>query len=206
MGLQAFDPSLYREEYVPQRLARLEVCVHACYGQLKLRADAATPSMLDLGAAKLEFADTEILTGIALEAGLMANRTLLNFVGIKLENNGIENKSYALTVAEFGLPFAPLAAASNILAPDVPANAMKGIWTESLATASRSSAHFTSTGATIRVARIGFACYATSLLVRKYFYDALGEIAPPSLITDQVRPTVLGDPCWHSVDPGNVLC
>ncbi|MBR7989532.1 hypothetical protein KDX04_27250 [Burkholderia cenocepacia] len=206
MGLQSFDASLYKDEYVPQRLARLEVCVHACYAQLKLRADEPTSSALDLGAATLQFADTEILTGIALEAGLMANRTLLNFVGIKLENNGIENKPYALTVAEFGLPFAPLAAACNILTPEVPAEDMKDIWTESLATASRSSAHFTSVGATIRVARIGFACYATSLLVRQYFYNALGEAAPPSLITPQVRPTTRGDMCWHTVDPQDRVC
>lgn len=199
MGIDSFEPSKYKMEYVPQRLAALEVCVHACYTVLNRTDDNAAPSRIDLGVSTLLFSDTSVLTGIAIDAGLVANRSLLNFVGIKLHDGGLVSESYALTVEKFSLPLVPLSTAKNILLPDIPASEMNNIWIESLRTASKSAAHFTENGAMILVARLGFACYATSLLVRKHFYQALNESEPNSIITPEVRPSL--DGCWDYVDP-----
>ena len=86
----------------------------------------------------------------------------------------------------------------------IPAAEMLNIWVEALNTASKSAAHFTDAGATIRVARLGFACYATSKLVRRYFFDATRTPGPDSLVSLEVEPRFGG--VWDSVDPTlNVL-
>ncbi|ASL43975.1 hypothetical protein bAD24_I10815 [Burkholderia sp. AD24] len=206
MGLRPFEPNIYKMEYVPQRLAALEVCVHACYAALKRRIDQPTPTCVDFGVVGLGFANPDILLGIALDAGLIANRTLLNFVGIKLDNHDLTNKEYALTISKFELPHVDVDLAIKILESDgIPAAEMRRIWIDSLRVASGSAAHFTANGAEIHVARIGFACYATSLLVREYFFRMLDEAIPESLITEQVRPTLRGDHSWHYVDPSHGL-
>jgi hypothetical protein len=60
MGLQSFHPNLYLMEYVPQRLAAVEVCVHACYAALKRNSDEPTPASFDLNCSSLQFADQSV--------------------------------------------------------------------------------------------------------------------------------------------------
>ena len=202
MGIQQFDPKNYRLDYVPQRLAALDVCVLACHSVLSSRV--SDPLELNFGSSKLSLPDSNLLIGIAIDAGLLANRTLLNFLGIKLSNGSLVNESYALTIEKFSLQLVPLADACKVLEPMIPAAEMLNIWVEALNTASKSAAHFTDAGATIRVARLGFACYATSKLVRRYFFDATRTPGPDSLVSLEVEPRFGG--VWDSVDPTlNVL-
>ena len=208
MGLRPFEPNIYKMEYVPQRMAALEVCVHACYAALKRHIDEPTPTSLDLGAVSLGFPESDTLLGIVLDAGLIANRTLLNFVGIKLDNHDLANKEYALTISKFELPPVKVDIAIEILKfQGIPPAEMRRIWIESLRVASSSAAHFTADVAEIHVARMGFAFDATSLLLRAYFFQVLDVPMPESLITEEVRPRLDGDPCWHSVDPSiGLMC
>jgi hypothetical protein len=85
MGIQAFDPSKYELDYIPQRLISLEACVLACHSVLSDKV-ATTPLLLDLGSSKLQQPDLGLFINLAFDAGLVANRTLMNFLGLKLEN------------------------------------------------------------------------------------------------------------------------
>ena len=198
MGLLPFSRSKYEIEYVPQRLRSLDVCVVACHAVLSGTVED-TPSILDFGAGRIELPNLKLMVDLAIDAGLMANRTLLNFVGIKLDNGGLVTKSYALTIKKYGLSLTSVADAAQVLEPKVPAAMMTSIWVEALSTASNSIAHFTDDGATIRVAQLGYASYATSLLVRSKFYDALGLEAPASLIPIGKEPSSGG--IWDGFDP-----
>ena len=202
MGIQSFDSANYRVEYVPQRLASLEACVIACYAVLS--AEVQKKAELNLGSIKLSLPDSRLFVDIAIDSGLVANRTLLNFLGIKLDNGNLISQSYALTIEKFSLPLVSVADACAILEPDIPSVEMRRIWLEALSTASKSTAHFTEAGATIRVARLGFACYATSRLVRQKFFDATGTVEPNSIIHSDLIPKFGG--VWDVVDPNlNVL-
>lgn len=203
MGLQEFDPTNYELDYIPQRLRTLELCVVSCYAMLNGKVDS-TPLHIDLGTSKISEPNLRLFVDTVIDAGLVANRTLLNFIGIKLNNNNLINEEYALTVTKFGLPLTPVADAITILSPPLfsPAlfaDELRKIWVEVLNTASKSTAHFTEKGGTIRVARLGFASYATSLVVRKYFYQALGKAEPDTLIEEDIKPKFGG--VWDSVDP-----
>jgi hypothetical protein len=203
MGIQQFDPANYRVEYVPQRLASLEACVIACYTVLS--AEVQKQAELNMGSIKLSLPDSKLFVDIAIDAGLVANRTLLNFLGLKLDNGQLINQSYALTIEKFSLPLVSVADACTVLEPEITSVEMRRIWLEALNTASKSTAHFTEAGATIRVARLGFACYATSKLVRQKFFSATGIVEPDSIIHSDIKPKFGG--VWDVVDPNiNVLC
>jgi hypothetical protein len=203
MGNKQFDPTTYRLEYIPQRLMSLEACVIACHTVLSSQVD--NPLDLDLGSSKLSLPDLSILVGIAIDAGLVANRTLLNFVGIKLDNGTLVNETYGLTIEEFSLPLVPINDACRVLEPAVPSTQMLQIWVEALKTASKSVAHFTEAGATISVARLGFACMATAELIRRQFFTATSTPGPDSIITPEVKPSFGG--VWNAADPlVNIQC
>jgi hypothetical protein len=204
MGIQEFDPSKYELDYVPQRLTSLEVCVMACHAMLSDKV-ASTPLRIDLGASKLEYLDLSVFVNLAIDAGLVANRTLMNFVGLKLQEGGLVNDASGLNVTKFGLPLTSPAAAQTILMPSIPEAEMRRIWLEALSTASKSIAHFTEKGAIILAARLGYACFATAELVRRDFYAALGKPAPITLLRADVLPR--HGTVWDSVDPRlNVRC
>ena len=137
MGLREFDPSLYELDYVPQRLRSLDVCILACFAALNGSVNS-TPLSIDLGCAMLESSDLRVFIDIAIDAGLVANRTLLNFMGIKLDNGGLVNDRYGLTIEEYGLSLTPVSDAINTLSPEIPSTELGRIWTEALNTASKS--------------------------------------------------------------------
>ena len=198
MGITRFDPTRYTVDYIPQRLRALEVCVLACHAVLS-DAVGATALDLDLGSSRLQQPDLSLMVGIAIDAGMVANRTLLNFMGLKLDNGQVVSESYALTIEKFSLPLVQMHSACQILAPGVPPDEMKRIWAEALTAASKSIAHLTEAGGTIRVARLGYACYATAKLLRKEFFQATGAAEPESLIPFAVEPRFGG--VWDAVDP-----
>lgn len=209
MGISAFDPvdtSNYDFQYVPHRLAALELCVVSCYRilsgallleeQYKPKVDLATP----FGHKPL--CSIEQFVGISIDAGLVALRTLLNFLGIKLDNNTLNEKKYAHTVDEHGLSLISVATACAVLEPIVTSTDLKAMLIEGLQTASKSSAHFTADGATISVERLGYACYATSLLIRQHYFDAKGLPQPAKCIPMEAKPDY-----WSGLkDPDDRMC
>jgi hypothetical protein len=161
--------------------------------------------MIDLGSSQIEQDDLQLFIDLAIDSGLVANRTLLNFMGIKLQNGDLVNENYGLNISEFELSVTDIASAQKILLPQIPELEMRNLWVEALSTASKSIAHFTVKGATISVARLGYACFGTAQLVRKDFYAALGKPAPRAILSREVQPR-LGT-CWDSVDPNiNKFC
>jgi hypothetical protein len=198
MGIVEFNPSRYRLDYVPQRLRALEVCVLACHSLLSGKADV-TPLVIDLGSSQINQDTLKLFIDLSIDAGLVANRTLLNFMGIKLENGGLSNVEDDVTISHFGLAPVSVSIAEQILLPTVPESYMRGLWVRALTTASKSVAHFTERGAVISAAGLGYACYATSKLVRKYFYDALVTEAPIELLNPDVQPK--HGTCWDAVEP-----
>lgn len=192
MGISAFDPndtSNYDFEYVPHRLAALEICVLSCFhvqaGELASAGNAPAPTVeLKNAFRSRALCSIDQFAGISIDAGLVALRTLLNFLGIKLDNNMLTAKKYAHTVEDHGLPLISVADATSILEPTVQAAKLEAIMLEALQAASKASAHFTQAGATIPVDRLGWACYAVSLLIRLYYFDAKGLTQPATLIPD----------------------
>lgn len=92
MGISPFDAtdtSNYEIEYIPQRLAALEICVHACYlalcGNLEEYGEEVPVVQRTSPFGPKPVCSLRQFVSIAIDAGLVANRTLLNFVGIKLE-------------------------------------------------------------------------------------------------------------------------
>jgi hypothetical protein len=202
MGLKPFDATNYRIEYIPQRLISLEACVIGCHTVLSNKMH--TPLTLHLGSSTLCQPDLSLFVGLTIDAGLVANRTLLNFLGIKLANGALTNESYALTIENFSLSLVSINDACRVLEPDVPSPNMRQIWVEALNTASKSVAHLTEAGSTIRVARLGFACFATSRLLRERFFRATSTPEPPTILPADVVPGFGG--VWDAVDPAlNVL-
>jgi hypothetical protein len=212
MGLSPFDPTdttNYEIDYIPQRLGTLEVCVHACYLVIsgRVTADGNAEQILQITSPfqPVPLCSPKQFVGIAIDAGLVANRTLLNFLGIKLDNGTLTEKSSALTVEKFGLALTPLSDATSILLPDTSADSLKNIWIEALTTASKSSAHFTAIGGKISVRRLGYACYATSLLVRQYFYKTQNKSEPPSYLPKYAVPQEMS--IWNNITDGSdVMC
>ncbi|WP_229008087.1 hypothetical protein [Methylophilus sp. Leaf408] len=203
MGLQQFDPTTYRFEYIPQRIASLETCIIACHTVLSSHVDM--PLDLNFGNTKLSLPDSNLIIGLAIDAGLIANRTLLNFMGLKLSNGSVINESYALTIERFSIPLTPVVDAFKILEPMIPSTEMHKIWAETLKVASKSAAHFTEDGATIQVARLGFACLATAKLVRHRFFNVTGTPEPHCIIPSDIEPKI--GSIWDAVDPTvNLFC
>ncbi|PLR26326.1 hypothetical protein PZBJ_05945 [Pantoea endophytica] len=197
MGINGFISDKYKMEYIPQRLLSLEACTLACHTILSGK-DKSTPFELDLGSSKLQQPDLSIFIGLALDAGIVANRTLLNFMGLKLDNHDIVNSGYTLNISKFSQPLVPVTDACRILKSNhFSEYEIKDMWIEALTVASKSIAHFTETGATISVAKLGIACYATSKLVRHYFFDAMSENQPQSIITPEIEPK--SDSLWGIV-------
>jgi len=187
MGLEVFDKNKYKKEYLPQRLQSLEACVLACYSILD-RQVLNNKLNINLGSHVLNQPDISLFVNVAIDSGLLANRALLNFMGIKLENHTIINADFALNIKSFDLLHVDLSSATKVLEPDISHQQLKLFWVESLQTASKSIAHFTHGGATVNVARLGYACFATSMLVRKYFYDTLSLNQPESIIPEKLTP------------------
>lgn len=198
LGVLEFDPFKYRLDYIPQRLRSLEVCVIACHSLISEMVDV-TPLAINLGSSEIKEDNLKLFVDLAIDAGLVANRSLLNFLGIKLADRGLVNMDDGITLSSFGLSLLPAATAKRVLTPEIPEDYMQTFWVEALTTASKSIAHFTEKGAIISAARLGFACYATGKLVREHFYDALGKPAPKTLLTPEVQPK-LGTR-WNWVDP-----
>ena len=203
MGLRAFNDLDYQEKYVPQKLASLEICVAACHSVLSNQV-AKGAVTLDFGSSTMHLANYDILIGIALDAGSVANRTLLNFLGLKLDNGIVEERAYGLTIENFSQPLLNLAVATKVLLPEIPEIEMKRLWADSLKVGSKSSAHFTADGAEIAVAHLAFACYATSKLVRTHFFQALNLSEPATLLNPKNTPTVMGKE-WGSIDPRSMI-
>jgi hypothetical protein len=202
MGIKTFDATSYRIDYIPQRLVSLEAWIIACHAVLSNKMQ--TPLTLNLGSSTLRQPDLSLFVGLAIDAGLVANRTLLNFLGIKLANGALTNESYALTIEKFSLALVSIADACRVLEPDVTPLHMHQIWVEALNTASKSVAHLTEAGSTIRVARLGFACFATSRLLRDRFFSATSTLEPPTILPADVVPRLGG--VWDAVDPAlNVI-
>jgi hypothetical protein len=206
MGITSFTTSnateMYQDVYIPQRLAALEMCVIACYSVLSDKADSTTLS-LNFGSSSLTQLNSNTLTQILMDAGLVANRTLLNFMGVKLENGQLKNIDYALNIESFGLTKIPVATATQISLPEIPAVNMEKIWLKALRTASQASAHFTKEGAQTLICEVGFACFATSKLVRQHFYSAKSLTPPSSLIPASMEPKFGG--VWDAVEP-QLMC
>jgi len=213
MGILAFDPSdttNYDFRYVPHRLAALELCVLSCYyvqaGEL-LKASDEPISTVELknvfGSRPL--CSIEQFVGISIDAGLVALRTLLNFLGIKLDNHALTAQTIAHTVEKHGLPLISVSTATSVLEPTKPAADLEAMLLEALQTASKSSAHFTDDGATISVERLGWACYAVSLLIRRHYFDAKGLAQPATCIPDDAE---ANPKKWHDSlhGPHTMMC
>ncbi|WP_415896600.1 hypothetical protein [Neptuniibacter sp. QD57_21] len=206
MGINQFDPSLYTLEYIPQKLRALDACIIACYSVLT-RSVEDNELKFNLKETTFHQNDINLFVELAIDAGLIANRTLLNFMGIKLADGGLVNADYALNITEFELSHIEVSEATEILSGQLSACNLEDVWVEALSAASKSIAHFTKQGSQIRVARLGYACYATSMLVRKHFLeisDEVGEI-PTSILPNEVIPKV--GSVWDNVDPSiNLYC
>ncbi|MCS0016273.1 hypothetical protein [Vibrio parahaemolyticus] len=200
MGIVEFDSSQYTLEYLPQKLRALDACVISCYSVLT-RSVQKNELNIDLDTVQFHQDNIDLFVELAIDAGLIANRVLLNFMGIKLDNSGLTNEKIALNIEAFDLQPIPVSDAVKILEGKFPASELEKLWVESLSTASRSIAHFTERGSQISVARLGYACYATSLLVRKYFLELKldADKLPPTIVPSEVIP-ILGS-VWNSVDP-----
>lgn len=194
MGILAFDPNntqTYDFEYVPHRLAALELCVlSAFYVQAEYPAidgDMPIPSVeLKTILRTRPICSLDQFVGISIDAGLVALRTLLNFLGIKLDNHALTEKKYAHTIQDHGLSLISVANATSILEPTLAAVELEAMMLEALQTASKSLAHFTDEGATISIDRLGWACYAVSLLIRRHYFDAKGLPQPVTLIPNDM--------------------
>jgi hypothetical protein len=148
MGIIEFEPSKYRLEYIPQRLISLEFCVMACHSLLTEKVNA-TPLAINLASSEIKGENLMPFIDLTIDAGLVANSSLLNFLGIKLADGGLVNIEDGATVSNFGLPIVPVSTAQKILLPEIPEVHMQRIWVEALTTASKSIAHFTENGTTI---------------------------------------------------------
>lgn len=96
MGSRAADEVDYRVEYVPQRLRALDACMIACHTILSRVADDQ-PLKVYLGQVVLTNDVARMFVEVALDAGMIANRDLLNCMGIKLDNGNIIDDENALT-------------------------------------------------------------------------------------------------------------
>ncbi len=187
MGLPLFEKDKYLNEYIPQKLKTLEVCVLACHTLLK-GSETPTQLYINLGDCELKDDSLDLFLDIAIDAGLLANRCLLNFMGIKKDNGTIENKDYGENIKAFSLEHVAIETAIKILEEDISSSELKFYWIKSLDTASKGIAHFTTEGSLINVAQLGYACFATVSLVRKYLYEALGVEQAESLIPLTLQP------------------
>lgn len=213
MGISPFDPtdtSIYEIDYIPQRLAALEICVHVCYLVIsgRLTSSEFDDRMVQVTSPKLSsipICSPRQFIDLAIDSGLVANRTLLNFVGIKLDNGTLVEKSYALTVEKFGGGLVSLDDATNILVSVISADDLKDMWVEALTTASKSSAHFTELGAKVSIKRLGYACFATSLLIRKVFYKNQNRELPKTYLPEYAVPKKIG--VWSNISDGSdIMC
>jgi len=213
MGISAFDSSNtdnYDLQYVPQRLTALELCVLSCYyvqtGELVVGADRpkTTVTRDDHCFTPKRICDIDHFIGISIDAGLVALRTLLNFLGIKLDNHALTEQATAHTVQQHGLPLITVAQATSILGATLSAAQLGPMMLAALQTASKSSAHFTDAGATVAVERLGWACYAVSLLIRRHYFDAKGLAQPETLIPDDADANPKN---WHRMEgPEAMMC
>lgn len=213
MGISAFDSTNtdnYDLQYVPQRLTALELCVLSCFyvqtGELVERGNRPKTAVKrdDHVFTPRRICDIDQFIGISIDAGLVALRTLLNFLGIKLDNHALTAQKYAHTVEEHGLPLITVAQATSVLEPTMLASKLEPMMLESLQTASKSSAHFTDTGALVAVDRLGWACYAVSVLIRRHYFDAKGLAQPETLLPDNADANPKN---WHRLDgPEYMMC
>ena len=197
MGHVAFNKNKFTLEYIPHRLAALELCVTACDAVL-CRGPRSDPFELKLGLITLEGSKFDPVVGMMLDSGLMAIRSILNFLGIKLDNGQLINQSYALTIERYNLPLVPLQTALSVLSPDIDENTLSEIWVEALTTASKATAHFTESGGAILVNRLAYAAYATSLALRKHFFQATNTLEPTCLIPEFCIPDYSPNPNVNS--------
>jgi hypothetical protein len=213
MGISAFDSSNtdnYDLQYVPHRLTALELCVLSCYyvqaGELVDIGDRPKTMVTreDHCFTPIRICDIDHFIGISIDAGLVALRTLLNFLGIKLDNQTLTEQAYAHTVQQHGLPLITVAQATSILGTAQPATQLGPMMLEALQTASKASAHFTDAGSTVAVERLGWACYAVSLLIRRHYFDAKELAQPKTLIPDDADSNPKN---WHRMEgPGSMIC
>lgn len=205
MGIQqlAISRTQYELDYIPQKLRALELCILACSSILKEKYAPGTEE-LTIGGQVLKGDALRLFRDLAVDAGLISNRLLLNFAEIKLDNGGIINQKSGVSLSDFGLAPVPVAVATQVLKGVlVPAAELGKIWVHVLTTASKASAHFTDKGATVQVEYLGFSSYATSLIVRTHFYDALGKTQPPSLLDPDATPRLEG--YWLGIEPPIIL-
>ena len=202
MGVQPLSISrtFYEIDYVPQKLRSLESCVLACYSMLNSKYSGVAE--LTIGSQILKDDALRLFQDLAIDAGLISNRLLLNFAEIKLDNGTLVNLKNGVTLSDFGLGPVPVSDATAIL-PGIPKTELHKIWGLVLTTASKALAHFTDQGATVQVEHLGFGSYATSLLIRKHFYDALGKPQPPQLLRPEVVPCLAG--VWLGIEPPIML-
>ena len=213
MGISAFDPTDTRNydfEYVPRRLSALEMCVLSCYyvQSGELIVDEGRPKTAVMRNNHVftprRICDIDHFIGISIDAGLVALRTLLNFLGIKLDNHALTEQATAHTVQQHGLPLITVAQATSVLEPTMPASKLAQMMLESLQTASKSSAHFTDAGALVAVDHLGWACYAVSILIRHHYFDAKGLAQPETLLPDDADANPKN---WHRMDgPESMMC
>ncbi|UTV80952.1 hypothetical protein MQE22_13225 [Acidithiobacillus sp. YTS05] len=187
MGHNSFTKNQFALEYIPHRLAALELCVLACDSVL-MKGPRPESFSINIGILEIQGQKSDPVLGALIDSGIMAIRSVLNFLGIKLNNGTLVNASYALTIESFDLPLVPLNKAISILSPKLEPDTLKNIWIEALITASKSTAHFTEGGGTIIVNRLAYAAYAASLLLRKHFFEATGTPKPDCLIPDLYIP------------------
>ncbi len=205
MGIRQFAISQteYELDYIPQKLRTLELCVLACSSILNEKYAPGTED-LTIGGQIVKGDALRLLRDLAIDAGLISNRLLLNFVEIKLDSGGLINQKTGVSLSDFGLGPVPVAVATQALRSlGVPADALRKIWVHVLTTASKALAHFTDQGASVRVEHLGFGSYATSLIVRSHFFDALGKAQPPSLLGPDATPRLDGH--WLGIEPPVIL-
>lgn len=204
MGIQPLSISrtIYEIDYIPQKLGALESCVLACFSILNSKYSGIDE--LAVGSQILKGDALRLFQELAIDAGLISNRLLLNFAEIKLDNGTLVSHKNGVTLSDFGLGSVPIADATSMLRGiGIPAVELHKIWVRVLTTASKALAHFTEQGATVQVEHLGFGSYATSLLIRKYFYDALRKPQPPQLLGTEVVPRLEG--VWLGIEPPIIL-
>ena len=198
MGHNSFTKNEFALQYIPYRLAALELCVLAC-SSILLKGPRPESFSVTIGAVQIQGEKSDPVLSALLDSGLVAIRSILNFLGIKLENRTLINQAYALTIQRDDLPLVPGGEALSILSPELEPTVLQEIWIEALTTASKSIAHFTKDGGTILVNRLAYAAYAASLLLRSRFFRVTGTPEPDCLIPDIHIPHFSSEKIWANL-------
>jgi len=186
-------------KHIPYRVTSLELCVASCHSLLSGAADKS-PLEIDLGSLVLKDATLRAFIDTVIDNGLLYNRVLLAFMGIGIQNRALiaKRERDGVTVADFGGTLLTPDQAVKIH-PKFDENTVRKSWAYAINASSKTIAHLTQQGATIQPEVIAIACHATSLLVRKHFFQALSFPEPSKILPEDITPKP--DEFWSVMRP-----